>query len=140
MIAAGIAPMVGQVLSHYELIAKLGEGGMGVVYKARDTELGRLVAIKVLSADTTHDESRRRRFLQVARQASALNHQNIVTIYDIGHANGVDFIVMEFVDGRPLKSLIGNSLPVKEVATLARQIAGALAAAHAVGIIHRDIK
>ncbi|MBI1791106.1 MAG: protein kinase [Acidobacteria bacterium] len=132
--------MIGRVLSHYEVIEKLGEGGMGVVYKARDRELGRLVAIKVLAADALSDEGRRRRFLQEARTASALNHPNIVTIHDIGHTEGLDFIVMEYVEGRPLKSLTGAPLPVKEAVGYARQMAAALAAAHAAGIIHRDVK
>jgi formylglycine-generating enzyme required for sulfatase activity/dienelactone hydrolase len=132
--------VVGQKLSHYEIIAKLGEGGMGIVYKARDVELGRLVAIKIFPGATLPDEHRRRRFVQEARAASALNHPDIVTIHEIGHADGLDFIVMEYVDGRPLKALIGERLPVKEAVTYARQIAGALAAAHASGIIHRDIK
>ncbi|MBI1786791.1 MAG: protein kinase [Acidobacteria bacterium] len=132
--------MIGRVLLHYEVVGKLGEGGMGVVYKARDKELGRLVAIKVLSGDAGLDESRRKRFLQEARTASALNHPNIVTIYDIGHADGFDFIVMEFVEGEALKNRIGGGLPAREAAGLGRQIAGALCAAHSTGIVHRDIK
>ena len=132
--------MVGRTLSHYEVIAKLGEGGMGVVYKARDRELGRLVAIKILSTEALHDQNRRHRFLQEARTASALSHPNIVTIHEIGHAEGLDFIVMEYVEGRTLKQLIGAGLPVKEAVAYARQIASALSAAHSIGIIHRDIK
>jgi dienelactone hydrolase/predicted Ser/Thr protein kinase len=130
--------MTGQKLSHYEVLEKLGEGGMGVVYKARDTELGRLVAIKLLSGQAAADPERRRRFLQEARAASALNHPNIITIHEIGHAAGIDFIVMEYVDGPSLKALL--PLPVKEAARTASQIASALGAAHSAGIIHRDVK
>ena len=133
--------MVGKTISHYQILEKLGEGGMGVVYKARDTELGRLVALKVLPADALGDEERKRRFLHEARAASALNDPNIVTIYEIGHAEGIDFLVMEYVEGRSLKERIaGGPVPVKEALNYARQIASALAAAHAAGIVHRDIK
>jgi len=133
--------MIGRKLSHYEVVEKLGEGGMGVVYKARDTELGRLVAIKLLSGQAAADPERRRRFLQEARAASSLNHPNIITIYEIGHADGLDFIVMEYVDGPPLKALIPpQGMPVKEAVPLAVQIASALGKAHEAGIIHRDVK
>ncbi len=133
--------MIGRKLSHYEVIEKLGEGGMGVVYKARDTELGRLVAIKLLSGQAAADPERRRRFLQEARAASSLNHPNIITIYEIGHADGLDFIVMEYVDGPSLKALIPPpGMPVREAVPLAVQIASALGKAHEAGIIHRDVK
>jgi eukaryotic-like serine/threonine-protein kinase len=129
------------MLSHYHVLQKLGEGGMGVVYKARDTELGRLVAIKVLSGDSVQNADRRRRFLQEAKAASALNHPNIVTIYEIGHGDGLDFIVMEYVEGPWLRGLIpSEGLPVKEAVPLATQIASAHGAAHGAGIIHRDVK
>src|SRR5690349_15458063 len=98
--------MIGTDLSHYRILEKIGEGGMGVVYKARDTQLDRLVAIKVLPADKVANPERRMRFAQEARSASALNHPSIVTIYDIGSVDGTDFIVMEFVSGRTLDHLI----------------------------------
>src|SRR5262245_25152921 len=132
--------MVGRTLSHYQILEKIGEGGMGVVYKARDTTLGRLVAIKVLAADSVGPD-RRWRFLQEARAASALNHPHIITIHEIGQAEGLDFIVMEYVEGRALRSMIpAQGMPAKEATRIALQIAEALGAAHAAGIIHRDIK
>src|SRR5438034_1334080 len=122
--------MIGRTLSHYQILEKLGEGGMGVVYKARDTELGRLVALKLLSGQAAADPERRRRFLQEARAASALNHPNIITIYEIGHADGLDFIVMEYVDGPSLKTQIRpGGMPVKDAVSVASQIASALAKA-----------
>ena len=98
--------MVGRTISHYEILEKLGEGGMGVVYKAFDTHLDRLVAVKVLPPDKVADADRKRRFIQEAKAASALNHPNIITIYDIDSADGIDFIVMEFVAGKTLDQLI----------------------------------
>ena len=98
--------VMARTISHYELIEKVGEGGMGVVYKARDTQLDRLVAIKVLPADKVANPDRKLRFVQEAKAASALNHPNIVTIYEIGCENGADFIVMEFIAGRTLDHLI----------------------------------
>jgi serine/threonine protein kinase/Tol biopolymer transport system component len=128
-------------LSHYELLEKLGEGGMGVVYKARDTRLDRLVALKVLPADKVSDPDRKRRFMQEAKAASALNHPNIVTIYDVDHVDGLDFIAMEYVPGRTLEQLIGRQgLKVDETLKYSIQIAGALGAAHAASIVHRDLK
>src|SRR5574341_2500442 len=100
--------MIGQTTGHYRILEKLGEGGMGVVYKAQDTRLNRLVALKVLPADKITDEERKRRFLQEARAASALNHPNIVVIYDIDNVEGVDFMVMEFVAGKSLDRLISR--------------------------------
>src|SRR5262249_15280041 len=133
--------MIGQILDHYRIESKLGEGGMGVVYKARDTHLDRPVAIKVLSAEKMQDLNRKRRFIQEARAASALNHPNIVTVYDIGVVGGLDFIAMEFIDGKMLSDAIGRKgLAVPEVLKYAVQMAGALAAAHAAGIVHRDLK
>ena len=133
--------MVGRTISHYEIIEKLGEGGMGVVYKARDKHLDRFVAIKVLPPEKVADAERKRRFVQEAKSASALNHPNIVTIHDISSENGLDFIAMEYVPGKALNQLIARKgLPLAEVLKYAVQIADALAAAHAAGIIHRDLK
>src|ERR1700687_6992 len=100
--------MIGQTLGHYRIEAKLGEGGMGVVYKARDTRLDRPAAIKVLPAERVGDPERKRRVVQEAKAASALNHPNIVHIYDIGTASGVDFIAMEYVEGKTLDDVIGR--------------------------------
>ena len=133
--------MIGQTLSHYEIVAKLGEGGMGVVYKARDLRLDRFVCIKVLRPEQLTDESRKQRFIQEAKSASSLNHPNIITIHEIDQADGTDFIVMEFVAGKTLQQLIpGGGMPVTDVLKYAIPIASALAAANAAGIIHRDIK
>jgi serine/threonine protein kinase len=129
--------MIGQVLGHYRIEAKLGEGGMGVVYRAFDTHLDRPVAIKILRADAVTSTERKRRFLQEAKAASALNHPNIIHIYDISSSDGTDYIAMEFVDGKTLDQLIGKSgLPLKETLRYSIQIAGALARAHAAGIVH----
>jgi serine/threonine protein kinase len=133
--------MVGQRVSHYAIEEKLGEGGMGVVYKARDMRLGRFVALKVLPADKVADPERKRRFVQEAKAASALNHPNIITIYDIDQAEGIDFIAMERVEGKTLDRLIPrNGMRLSEALKYAIQIAAALSRAHAAGIIHRDIK
>jgi len=131
----------GQTLSHYEIIEKLGEGGMGVLYKARDTRLNRFVAIKVLPADKVADPDRKRRFIQEAQAASALNHPNIITIYDIDSAGSTDFMAMEYVEGKTLDRLIPrHGMPLGEVLKYAIQIAAALTRAHQAGIVHRDIK
>jgi Tol biopolymer transport system component/predicted Ser/Thr protein kinase len=133
--------MIGKTLGHYEITEKLGEGGMGAVYKARDTHLDRFVSIKVLPAAKVADPDRKRRFEQEAKSASALNHPNIVTIHDIDHADGVDYIAMEYVAGRTLAELIDRGgLPLAEVLKYAVQIGDALGAAHAAGIVHRDLK
>jgi Tol biopolymer transport system component/predicted Ser/Thr protein kinase len=133
--------MIGRVVSHYEILAKLGEGGMGVLYKARDSRLDRLVALKLLRPDKVADPERRRRFVQEARAASALNHPHIVTVYDIGETDGVHFIAMEHIEGTTLAERIGRSgLPIPEALKHAAQIADALAQAHAKGIVHRDLK
>ncbi len=133
--------MIGQTLGHYRIESKLGEGGMGVVYKARDTHLDRPVAIKVLPAEAVANPERKRRFVQEAKAASALNHPNIITIYDIDTTNGVDFIAMEFVPGKALDSLLGRKgLSLGEALRYAVQIADALAKAHGAGIVHRDLK
>src|SRR5881409_3353465 len=133
--------MIGQVLGHYRIEAKLAEGGMGVVYKARDTHLDRFVAIKVLPAERVADPERKRRFVQEAKAASALNHPNIVHIYDIADADGVQFIAMEYVPGKTLDQMIGRKgLRLNDALRYAVQIADALAKAHSAGIIHRDLK
>src|SRR5215472_3467299 len=133
--------MIGQALGHYRIEAKLGEGGMGVVYRAFDTHLDRPVAIKILRADATTSPERKRRFLQEAKAASALNHPNIIHIYDINSSDGTDFIAMEFVAGKPLDQLIGKSgLPLRDILKYSIQVADALACAHTAGIIHRDLK
>src|SRR6266542_366290 len=98
--------MIGRTLAHFEIVEKLGEGGMGVVYKARDTHLDRFVALKVLPAEKVTDAERKRRFVQEAKAASALNHPNIVTIYDIDSADGIDFIAMELITGKTLDRCI----------------------------------
>lgn len=130
-----------EAISHFEVLDKLGEGGMGVVYRARDTQLGRVVALKVLAAGANGNPERRSRFLQEARAASALNHPNIVTIYETGEAGGVDYLAMEYLSGKTLDVLIGGrGLKIAEALPLAIQIADALAAAHSAGIVHRDLK
>ena len=133
--------MIGTTLSHYTIEDRIGQGGMGVVYRATDTRLGRVVAIKVIAADAAGSRDRRDRFLREARAASALNHPNIVTIHEVDHANGIDFLVMELVGGRPLNEIIPRTgLPLERAIELAEQIANALATAHASGIVHRDVK
>jgi len=133
--------MTGRTIAHYQILEKLGEGGMGVVYKARDTHLGRFVAIKVLPPEKVADPERKQRFVQEAKAASALNHPNIVTIHDITQQDGMDVIVMEFVPGKTLGQLIGRKgLSLKETLHYGIQAADALAKAHAAGIVHRDLK
>ena len=133
--------MTGQTLSHYQIQEKLGEGGMGVVYKALDTHLNRPVALKLLPADKVSNPERRKRFVQEARAASALNHPHIVTIYDIASHDRHDFIAMEFIQGKTLDQLQHRkNLPLSDTLKYSVQIADALAKAHAAGIVHRDLK
>ena len=134
-------PMVGNTISHYEVLEKLGAGGMGVVYKARDTQLGRFVAIKVLIAGTAGSLDRRDRFIQDARAASSLNHPNIITIHEIVTIDAGECIVMEFVRGQTLADMIeGARIPGVDCIKIAMQMTDALAAAHSIGIVHRDLK
>src|SRR5918996_4164018 len=131
-----------RALLHYRIINKVGEGGMGQVYRAEDTKLGRYVALKLLAPDATRDQTAKRRLLAEAQSASVLNHPNIVTIYAIEEADGVDFIVMEFVEGETLTAhmALNGALPLPSLLDIGVQIADALQAAHATGVIHRDIK
>ncbi|HET9793974.1 MAG TPA: serine/threonine-protein kinase, partial [Thermoanaerobaculia bacterium] len=131
----------GSRLGPYEILSPLGAGGMGEVYRARDSRLGREVAVKVLAAGTTESKERTLRFEREARAASALNHPNIVTIHDIGDEDGTVFIAMEYVDGATLReSLPGGPMPPKKILDIAVQVADGLAKAHAAGIVHRDLK
>ena len=134
--------MIGRTLSQYRITAALGAGGMGEVYRATDSRLGRDVAIKVLPAATAADPERRKRFEQEARAASALNHPNILTVYEIGDTEGVTYIATELVEGRTLRELLGSGegMPTRRLLDIATQTADGLAKAHAAGIVHRDLK
>jgi serine/threonine protein kinase len=131
--------MIGEIILQYKILEKIGEGGMGTIYKAKDTKLDRFVALKFLPSQLTATEEEKARFVQEAKAASAMNHPNVCTIYDINEYNGQLFIVMEFVDGKTLKEKKDN-LSEKQILEIGIQVAEGLAAAHEKGIVHRDIK
>jgi serine/threonine protein kinase len=141
MIKSSQPELTGQTLSHYQIQEKLGEGGMGVVYRALDTHLNRPVALKLLTASKVSNPERQKRFVQEARAASALNHPHIVTIYDIASHDQHDFIAMELIEGKTLDQLLHHkAFPMADIFKYSIQIADALSRAHAAGIVHRDLK
>src|SRR5262245_6919988 len=137
--ASGIAP--GTPLAHYRILTRLGAGGMGEVYLADDTNLGRRVALKILPEELAADSSRLHRFIQEARAAAALSHPNVAHIYEIGEASGLHFIAMEFIEGQPVDAAFGRApADAERVIEIAVQCAEAIEEAHAKGIVHRDLK
>src|SRR3990172_9722494 len=134
--------MIGKIISHYEILEKIGEGGMGEIYKAKDLRLKRFVAIKILPPHLNLEESRHLLFINEAQTASALNHPNICSIYDVDNQDGVDFIVMEYIEGESLRDILNRDklLPIGKVLEFALKICSALKLTHEKGIIHRDIK
>src|SRR3974377_756093 len=133
--------LIGQTISHYRILEKIGEGGMGLVYKARDLHLDRFVALKLLPMERLADITRRRGFIQGAKLASALKHPKIIHIYDVTEAEGTPFLAMEYVCGQTLSQVIARKgLALNDALKYATQIADALAKAHAAGIVHRDLK
>jgi serine/threonine protein kinase len=133
--------MIGKTISHYKILEKLGEGGMGIVYKAEDTKLDRIVALKFLPQYLISDPVEKERFVHEAKAASALNHTNITTIHEIDEFEGQMFIVMEYCEGETLKKMLGKeSLSIKKVLDIGIQMCEGLAPAHEKGIVHRDIK
>ena len=132
---------IGSTISHYRIVEKLGEGGMGVVYKAEDTKLERTVALKFLAQHLLNDEEAKARFLREAKAAAALDHPNICTVYEIGEADGKTFISMAFIEGETLEDRIAKGpLSIKDTLDIARQVADGLQAAHEKAVVHRDIK
>jgi len=133
--------LVGKTLGHYQIVAAIGAGGMGEVYRAADTQLGREVALKLLPQPVVNDPDALARFRREARAVATLNHPNIVTIYSVEEADGVLFLTMELVEGQSLKELIAErALPVERIVEIGRALADAVAAAHEKGIVHRDLK
>ena len=133
--------MIGKTISHYKILEKLGEGGMGVVYKAKDTKLDRIIALKFLPEHLLCDEEAKKRFVHEAKAASALNHPNITTVYEIDEVKGECFISMEYIEGKSIKELVEEKeFSIEEVLKIAIQTAEGLSKAHQKDIVHRDIK